>query len=213
MRSLEPDLIIHTGDLLHTESDRRHDEELVKMAELFMGLNPPLGFFSVEGDTDRHRWRSPNPPVGTMRWLANEDLVINTPAGTIAMHGMRLFPSGGTELTRWQVDGWLERVPEGAFTILIGHRPDYVLEVQDLPIDLCLAGHTHGGQIRLPLVGALWINSRVPRSWGRGFREVGSTRLNVSAGVGAEHALGLPSIRFLCPPEMTLIELRPPSNS
>jgi hypothetical protein len=84
-----------------------------------------------------------------------------------------------------------------------------MMGISDVPVDLCLAGHTHGGQIRIPLVGPIVTLSYVPRSWARGFREVGATRLNVSAGIGCEHAAELPSMRLFCPPEMTLIELRP----
>ena len=76
--------------------------------------------------------------------------------------------------------------------------------IRDIPVDLYLAGHTHGGQIRIPFGGPIIIPSRVPRSWARGFRELGATRLNVSAGIGCEHASRLPSMRLFCPPEMTV---------
>ncbi len=66
--------------------------------------------------------------------------------------------------------------------------------------------------IFLPFVGPLITFTRIPRDWARGFREVGRTRLNVSAGIGAEHAHGLPSIRINCPPEMTLIHFVPDGN-
>ena len=49
--------------------------------------------------------------------------------------------------------------------------------------------------------------SRAPRAWARGFRAVGRTRVNVSAGIGCERTDRLPAIRFFCPPEVTLIEL------
>ena len=107
------------------------------------------------------------------------------------------------------VDPWLASAEADDFTILFGHAPDYALQMVDQPIDLCLAGHTHGGQVRLPWYGALVIDSKVPKDWSKGFRRIGIPYLNVSAGAGSNRFEGLPPIRFNCPTEMTLIELVP----
>ena len=58
-------------------------------------------------------------------------------------------------------------------------------------------------------IGPLITLSRVPRSWARGGCQVSGSWINVSAGIGAEHAAGVPSIHFDCPPEMTLITVEP----
>ena len=72
--------------------------------------------------------------------------------------------------------------------------------------DLVLAGHTHGGQVRLPGVGALVTNCGIDRSRARGLSRWGShTMLNVSAGLGTSPYLRM---RFCCRPEATLITLR-----
>ena len=96
-----------------------------------------------------------------------------------------------------------------AFRIVMGHHPTYAEQVGDLPVDLCLAGHTHGGQIRVPLYGPLFINCSAPKKWSQGTHRVGDTVLDVSAGIGCTHGDALPSIRFRCPPEMTVIDLVP----
>ena len=63
-------------------------------------------------------------------------------------------------------------------------------------------------QIRLPLFGPLITLSRVPRDWARGFRVIHDRiHLNVSAGLGSEHAANLPAIRVYCPPELTVIDV------
>ncbi|MET0966022.1 MAG: metallophosphoesterase, partial [Nakamurella sp.] len=72
--------------------------------------------------------------------------------------------------------------------------------------DLVLAGHTHGGQVRVPGIGALVTNCGIDRSRARGLSRWGShTLLNVSAGLGTSPYLPL---RFCCRPEATLITLR-----
>jgi len=103
----------------------------------------------------------------------------------------------------------LEQADGRDFRILFGHAPDYALAMTEEPIDLCLAGHTHGGQVSLPFYGPLVIDSAVPRDWARGFRRIGIPYLNVSAGAGSNRYKGLPPLRFDCPTEMTLIELVP----
>ena len=75
--------------------------------------------------------------------------------------------------------------------------------------DLILAGHTHGGQVRLPLLGPLLTLSQVPRSWAAGRTELpGGGTLIVSRGVGMERH-DAPRLRFLCRPELVVLDLIP----
>ncbi len=75
--------------------------------------------------------------------------------------------------------------------------------------DLLIAGHTHGGQVRLPLIGPLLNLSRVPRGWIAGATTLAPGRtLIVSRGIGMERA-NAPRLRFLCRPELVVIDLVP----
>ena len=73
-------------------------------------------------------------------------------------------------------------------------------------VDLYLAGHTHGGQLRLPVFGALVTASSFGKRYEMGAYREGRTVLYVSRGIGLE-GLGLPRARFLSPPEITLFTL------
>jgi predicted MPP superfamily phosphohydrolase len=92
--------------------------------------------------------------------------------------------------------------------ILLSHRPDSVLTLpRPTRVDLVVAGHTHGGQVQLPLLGPPIILSDVPRRVGAGgFHLVDGRPIYVSRGVGAERGQA-PRIRFLCPPEASLLVL------
>jgi predicted MPP superfamily phosphohydrolase len=94
--------------------------------------------------------------------------------------------------------------PEDTTRILLYHLPD--LAGHTPGIDLYLAGHTHGGQIRLPLLPPLVTACRAPRRLASGTHLLGETLLHTSRGLGLE-GLGAPRMRFFCPPEVTLIEL------
>jgi predicted MPP superfamily phosphohydrolase len=78
-------------------------------------------------------------------------------------------------------------------------------------VDLYLCGHTHGGQIRLPLIGALVTSSKFWKRYEMGRYVEANTTLYVSRGIGME-GMGAPRARFLCPPEIELFEIRGPER-
>ena len=94
--------------------------------------------------------------------------------------------------------------PENTFTIVLAHSPERVHEAAEKKVSLYLAGHTHGGQIRLPYIGALVSNARCARKhvWGpwRYNKMAGHT----TCGIGATDV----PVRFNCPPEAALLRLR-----
>jgi hypothetical protein len=100
---------------------------------------------------------------------------------------------------------------KSATTILLYHTPDLMPKITGLGlgIDLYLAGHTHGGQLRLPLYGALFTSSRWGKRYEMGRYEAQGTTLYVSRGLGLE-GLGAPRARFLAPPELVQWTLHGP---
>ncbi len=98
------------------------------------------------------------------------------------------------------------RTAPDAFGLAVVHSPDPAPELVALGYDLVVAGHTHGGQVRLPFVGALVTNSSVPTRLARGLARVGRSYLHVSPGLGTSKYA---PFRLLCRPEATVLELRP----
>ena len=107
----------------------------------------------------------------------------------IARQDLRLAPRGT-----------LER-----FGIAVMHSPDSAPEAAACGYDVVVAGHTHGGQVRLPFVGALVTNSDLPRRLASGLFRMGGSFVHVSPGLGTSKYA---PFRFLCPPEATMLELR-----
>ena len=91
---------------------------------------------------------------------------------------------------------------------MLGHCPDFALG--DVHADLLVAGHCHGGQVRLPFWGALVTFSRVPRAWTGGelIQRPGGGRLLISRGIGMERGRA-PRLRFLCRPQLVVIDVLP----
>ena len=209
IKALEPDLILNTGDFLQVVPPASFESELPKLLALIREVNPRLGTYGVFGDTERELYRLAAAELQPLTMLSSRAALIDTGGGVIDVLGLSLYQSKHQAWALRAVNQWLETSDSDAFRILFGHAPDYSLAVGDSPIDLCLAGHTHGGQVRLPWYGPLVIDSQVPKEWARGFRRIGIPYLNVSAGAGSNRYQGLPPMRFNCPTEMTLIELVP----
>ncbi len=209
IEALHPDLILNTGDFLQVVPPANFDGEAIQLLEMINRVNPRFGTFGVFGDTELEFYQLNQDELGALKMLSSRTEVIDTGAGVISIHGLSLYDSRSPEWARRTIDQWLSQSRDAEFRILMGHAPDYVLRLKQEPIDLCLAGHTHGGQVRLPFFGPLVIDSKIPTEWASGFRRVGVPYLNVSAGAGSNRFEGLPPMRFNCPTEMTLIELVP----
>lgn len=93
------------------------------------------------------------------------------------------------------------------FRLAVAHSPDPALALARLEYDLILSGHTHGGQLRIPGIGALVTNTKgLPRRMARGVHAVGTAWVHVSAGLGTSKYA---PFRFACRPEVCLLELVP----
>src|SRR5262249_8371931 len=109
---------------------------------------------------------------------------------------------GGTSAP-WGLSLDPRMMPAAGFRILLSHTPDLFYQAERWGIDLMFAGHNHGGQIRLPLVGPIFMPSRYSRRFDRGFFRRGRTLMYVSEGVAGMHP-----VRYGCPPEVSRFVLR-----
>ena len=98
------------------------------------------------------------------------------------------------------------RARQASFGLAVVHSPDPAPELASLGYDLILSGHTHGGQVRLPFLGALVTNSHLPTRICMGLSRLGPAVLHVSPGLGTSKYA---PFRFLCRPEATLLDLVP----
>ena len=97
----------------------------------------------------------------------------------------------------------MQSAPEGGTKLLLTHAPDVAYDADTAGFDLYLCGHTHGGQIRFPLIGAVFSGSHLGMDFVMGRRDLEHTTVYTTRGVGLE-GYGAPRARFLCPPEIIL---------
>jgi hypothetical protein len=204
VESLHPDMIVITGDLIN-KSYVNNPQSIKDLRELVGKLSAPLGIYAVNGNVETPQQLQSMLQGLDVRVLQNE--VVRIPE--LGSH----FVLVGLNFVDWSPDKkeltfLMTRTQPDDFSLLLYHKPDLAYAASALNVDLYLAGHTHGGQVRLPFYGALYTNSRYGKTFEMGLYQVGKTTLFVSRGLGFTGGF-IPRIRFLAPPEVVTIDLVP----
>jgi predicted MPP superfamily phosphohydrolase len=201
---LQPDLILLTGDYLNL-SYLGDDTARRDFRTLASQLQARYGVYAVRGSVDS--------PVLTERLFAGLDIVVLENENVrLDIKGQEIYLVGvacshDLSIDIPRLDQALRGVPPDSFKILLYHSPDLIEAASERGIDLYLAGHTHGGQIRLPIYGAAFTSSIYGKQYEAGLFQKGRTYLYVSRGLGLEGA-SAPRARFLCRPEVAVHTLR-----
>lgn len=189
----EPDLVLFTGDLLDdvTTTDWT--------ASVFGRLRGRLGQFAILGNHDiMHR------PGRIRRALRAAGFTMVDGRWAVVEDGRRTIALGGTSAP-WGPDIDPDGRPEADATIVLSHSPDEFPRIASWgTVDLVVAGHNHGGQVRFPGLGAIVLPSRYGLRYDQGFFRRSRTVMEVTRGVGGKHPL-----RYRCPPEIVRLTLRP----
>lgn len=205
VEDLSPDLILMTGDYLNISflNDAQAREDFREWANQ---LHARYGVYAVWGNTDLAPWRDELMHGLDITVLSNETKAVTINGRDINLVGIDVHQYFMSK-DRRVLERLAEELPQDGFNVLLYHTPDLMPEaIATDKIDLYLAGHTHGGQIRLPFYGAIVTASMYGKRYEAGSYEEERTHLYVSRGLGFEggHA---PRIRFLCPPEITVFDL------
>jgi uncharacterized protein len=202
----EPDLVLLPGDLFQG-TDAELGDAVDAMRALLGRLEAPQGVYFVRGDADGGGHADRVLEGTGIEILDDEVTEVAVGDRTLRIGGTRLdYASGRADAVRSDLLG---TPADGAVTILLGHRPDTALELPAASrVDLTVAGHTHGGQIVLPVIGPLLTLSDVPRNIARGgLGQVAGNATYVSPGVGLERGPA-PQVRFLSRPAVGILTLR-----
>ncbi len=200
---LNPDLIVLTGDFVTVPfigKTRLAADDALPCAQILGGLQAPLGIFAVLGNHDFN-----TDPQRVAHALVSRGIVVLRNFNVEVEHnGVKLWLAGVDDVLHRGADlkKAMSGIPSGDTCILLAHEPDFADIASGYPIDLQLSGHSHGGQVRLPLLGTPYLPV-MARKYPCGLRQVGSMALYTNCGIGT---IFLP-VRFDTPPEITLLTL------
>jgi uncharacterized protein len=192
-----PDLIALTGD--YTTTYRRFIEPC---AEALGALKAPEGVWAILGNHDHYT----DPELTTRALKRNQIAVLNNANTTIA-RGSDAIQLSGIDDWSWAATDWVRAfygIDRKRPTILLSHQPRVLDFEQTQNASLILSGHTHGGQIRLPFIGAPARFAMEDLKYARGLFKRGNTQLYVSRGTGV---IGL-AVRLGVRPEIAVLRLR-----
>jgi hypothetical protein len=205
INKLQPHLVVLTGDFVShpfgKPAGREGARYIVPCSEALSGLRADYGRFAILGNHDH--WNHPATVRNHLNAtgfpvLLNEAVVLEKDNARLWLVGLNDALVGAAEIERA-----LERVPAAEAAILLVHEPDFADHAAKFPVDLQLSGHSHGGQVRLPWVGAL-VLPQLARKYPMGLYRVGNMQLYTNRGFGVIN----PPVRWNCPPEITLVTLR-----
>lgn len=189
-----PDIFVLTGDLSH-----KRERYVPPVWDAMAPLQAPLGVWGVMGNHDW--WHGIKASREGARHAGIE--MVDNSAVPLERNGERLWLAGVGDLWGDEQDlpGALHDVPDDEPVVLLTHNPDFADEMHDPRVKLMLAGHTHGGQINLPLFGPPALPSR--REYTAGLVQTDTSQIYISRGIG----MSAVPVRFNCRPELPVFEL------
>ena len=206
VNDLHPDLIVLTGDFVSAPMVGRTPAPKAAAAadpcaRWLKKLRAQHGLWAVMGNhdiaTDVGRVTSALRAQG-IRVLANQSVPVENNGGRFWLGGVNDVLGGSADLR-----ATLHSIPADEATVLLAHEPDFADYVARYPIDLQLSGHSHGGQVRIPLIRPFYLPT-MAKKYISGLFKIGRLSLYTNRGLGT---VGVP-VRFNCPPEITLMTIR-----
>ena len=196
---LEPDLVLLGGDLV----DQHAPDDVSPLIAQLRRLRAPLGVYSVLGNHEYARFGRGPALEAFVAALHDVGITTLVNRGITVRDDLYLagIDAAGGGLRRIGVA--LQDHPAGTMRLVAAHKPD-VLPHMPADVELTLCGHTHGGQVRLPGIGPVLVDSRLSRDHSSGWYRSPSLGY-VSRGLGVGHV----PLRIACPAELTLATLTP----
>ncbi len=192
----KPDVILITGDSLADPFGKY--AACMKVYKRLSALNPPLGVWFVHGN-----WEVIRPVRHEREFYRDAGINLLVNQNHELRPGVWLIGLDDASVGRPDLAEAMQGVPDDAYKIAMFHSPIF-FEVIAGKVNLALAGHTHGGQVRIPFVKPTWL----PVGSGpylEGWYEEKNSRMYVNRGVGMSNI----PVRFLCRPEVAFITLEP----
>ncbi|MEN6357139.1 MAG: metallophosphoesterase [Armatimonadota bacterium] len=188
----KPDIIVLTGDYLNRK-DPAGFAELTRVGRELSTIAPT---YAVEGNWDNYKHIKALEDGG-VKSITGWEVIPTRKGGKVALGHLW-----------WSMPMAAVYVPpdvEPLYKVLLCHKPDTFDSAASKGIDLMLSGHTHGGQVRLPIFGALLPDRDMIGKYQAGLYKIGKSMLYVNRGMGMESSA--PQVRFYCRPEISVIDL------
>ena len=198
INSLSPDIVLLVGDYVNG-GWYQSSMNLEKLASLLSKIKAPLGVYAILGNHDYLKMINST----NIKLLENSNAKVDTPKGSFYISGIADPLSADYSYSQA-----LKGIGKNSPVIFLSHTPDVFREIPS-EASIAFSGHTHGGQVKLPFIGALFSNTFAKDKLIEGEYRNGPKTIFVTRGLGTSR---LP-VRFLCTPVISLITLSKTVNN
>lgn len=213
IKSIQPDVVVFGGDMFdHPARNKPTEESIQQMKDFFTSFEAPLGKFAVLGEHDLEGEESKQ--IITDILVSSDFEIITNTSLTIrnnSFSGITLIGVDSIINGTLDIDSAFSSLSSDQFNLLVTHCPDVVREAgfPTQPLDLILAGHSHGGQLYIPILGPLDIKDG-SKKYNHGIKNINrTTTIHVSNGLGTTDS----DIRLFSPPQVVVYRLEHTSSN
>ena len=200
----KPDIIIFTGDLI----DNRYpitEKQKEKLTNILKDLDATLGKYAVLGDEDKEEVTTIYNQSNFMTLNNDYDLIYNEKNEPILLVGLDSLLKNKQDKDMAYSYFTQETYNSNIYTITIVHEPDSVIDItENYNTDLILAGHSHNGNIKIPIINIPVERKEGAKKYNNDFYQLGNTKLYISSGLGTNNKTG---IRLFCRPSINFYRL------
>lgn len=209
------DLVVVTGDIFENFTGTKYAREI-------LARTPKMGAYAVLGNHDYYNYTMLNKTVGRL-WRkyrhpsSKRDVsamvksletggfrVLRNEAESLEEHGVHIIGIDYPTISEEQLHELMGKSVADHFKLILFHIPYKLKRLSSVGAHLAVGGHTHGGQVRLPGIGAIFTDSELPTHQASGVFRKDETVFHISRGLGADPRS---NIRLFCPPAATIIEV------
>jgi uncharacterized protein len=200
INAANPDIVLFTGDLI---DNYQTYTDTPFVASILKNIQAPFGKFAIYGNHDHggygteyydHIMRESG-----FELLQNREKRIRL----LDNSEISIFGLDDILLGKPRINETLRHAQQNIYTIVLVHEPDIASQIATYPIDLQLSGHSHGGQVQIPFLGAI-ITPSLAKQYIEGFYKIQDLTLYVNRGLGRTRV----PFRFMSKPEITLFTLQ-----
>ena len=203
IKIIKPDIVVLTGDLFDTRFKLNDDQKQTIIKNLSK-IDVTIGKYAIAGEQDTDEdWEKIIKESGFINLNNDYTSIYNSGSNYIFMAGISSNLNDDEKITK--IDNYLNTLTDDnkpIYNILLLHEPDYITEIDYTKYDLVLAGHSHGGGIRLPFIGAIFLEEGA-KKYHDEYYKLGNTDLYISSGLGTSNI----DLRFLNKPSFNFYRL------
>lgn len=195
-----PDIVVFTGDLIDEYSNHENKEDVYNIWNILKDIKAPLGKYAIYGN---HDYGGGAEKIYKKIMEDSGFVILKNEKARIEEYNVNIIGMDDSIFGEREINKVLGLIDENSYNVVLSHEPDVVDNFLEYKIDLFLSGHSHGGQVNLPIINSLPLLAEKYTGGIYSFNNYRQTLLYVNVGLGTSQM----PLRFMAPPELSVFVL------